>query len=513
MLEVMFWGFAVRFSQCLVQASPFILVGLFITGIFRRLLGDDGTRRLFGEGTQRSLLQAWGIGMLLPVCSLGVIPVIRELRRVGLAGGTILAFAMSAPLFNPLSLLYGLTLSEPVAILLFAFSSLVVVTLVGFVWDRIFPGSGTSDVPTRPVGYGPKRMLSILVVAAREVSGPALPYLLVGLAGVAMLGALLPSTALQHSVNGDDPLAPLTMTVIAVPVYATPMLAMSQLGSMFQHANSPGAAFVLLALGAGMNLGLAWWMFRHYGVKKAVVWFSLLLAVVVGLAYGVDRPLFPRDIEIADHTHAFDVYCRPFESTSSNLPSLAAAKLQRDTQPYERTAALMLGGLLLLGLGLRVLDRRLVIEDWLERVPEEQPSAPGLDIVIPGQVLGGLAMVGLIAASIVGCYAYYPAPEEVLEEMSIVRAEALGGALGGDVSHAKYWIEAYDDWSRKLEVGVYLRDWRLSEYHRWKSRLLREKLELLQHEVENQDMDDVRRRVAEISRTHQRLRRAYLEER
>jgi uncharacterized protein len=513
MFEVMFWGFAVRFLQCLVQATPFILVGLFIAGIFRRLLRDDGTRRLFGEGTPRSLLQAWAVGMLLPVCSLGVIPVIREMRRVGLAGGTILAFAMSAPLFNPLSLLYGLTLSEPVAILLFAFCSLIVVTLVGFVWDRLFPGSGEVQETVRPVGHGPKRMLSILVVAAREVSGPSLPWLLVGLAGVAMLGALLPSTALQHSVNGDDPLAPLTMTAVAVPVYATPMLAMSQLGSMFQHANSPGAAFVLLALGAGMNLGLAWWMFRHYGAKKALAWFALLLLIVVGLAYGVDRPLFPRDIEIADHTHAFDVYCRPFESASSNLPAMAMDKLKRDTQPYERTAVMLLGGLLLLGLGLRLLDRWLVIEDWLERTAEEPASTKGLDIVIPGPVLGGLSLAGLIAASIVGCYAYYPPPEEVLEEMSIVKAEALGGALSGDVTHATYWIDAYDDWSRKLEVGVYLRDWRLSDYHRWKARLLREKLELLQHEVEDHDMDEVRRLVADISRTHQRLRRAYLEER
>lgn len=237
------------------------------------------------------------------------------------------------------------------------------------------------------------------------------------------------------------------------------------------------------------------------------------MLIVVGLAYGVDRPLFPRDIEIADHTHAFDVYCRPFESASSNLPAMAMDKLKRDTQPYERTAVMLLGGLLLLGLGLRLLDRWLVIEDWLERTAEEPAPTKGLDIVIPGPVLGGLSLAGLIAASIVGCYAYYPPPEEVLEEMSIVKAEALNGALSGDVTHATYWIDAYDDWSRKLEVGVYLRDWKLSDYHRWKARLLREKLELLQHEVEDHDMDEVRRLVADISRTHQRLRRAYLEER
>ena len=42
---------------------------------------------------------------------------------------------------------------------------------------------------------------------------------------------------------------------VAFPAYATPLVAMSQLGSMFQHANSVGAAFVLLTLGAGINFG------------------------------------------------------------------------------------------------------------------------------------------------------------------------------------------------------------------------------------------------------------------
>ena len=141
MAEMMFWGFAVRFLVSLIQASPFILAGFMVAAVLRRFFGYENTRRLFGEGTRTSLLRAWAIGMLLPVCSLGVIPVIRELRRAGLRGGTILAFAMSGPLFNPLSLLYGLTLSEPIAILSFAACSLVIVTIVGLIWDRQFPES------------------------------------------------------------------------------------------------------------------------------------------------------------------------------------------------------------------------------------------------------------------------------------------------------------------------------------------------------------------------------------
>ena len=116
----MIWGAVLRVSQAAVTASPFILTGLFIAGILKWLMGHEKTRKLFGGGTGRSLITAWLIGMLLPVCSLGVVPVIRQMKKSSITGGTILAFALSAPLFNPLSLLYGLTLSKPATIFIFS---------------------------------------------------------------------------------------------------------------------------------------------------------------------------------------------------------------------------------------------------------------------------------------------------------------------------------------------------------------------------------------------------------
>ena len=74
-MEAALWGGLVRFVQAMSEGAPTFLVGLVVAGIFRRLIGPAGTRKLFGGSTIRSLLQSWGIGMLLPVCSLGVIRV------------------------------------------------------------------------------------------------------------------------------------------------------------------------------------------------------------------------------------------------------------------------------------------------------------------------------------------------------------------------------------------------------------------------------------------------------
>ncbi len=145
-MDIILIGGLTRGLQTLILAAPTLLVGLFIAAVFRYYLGESGIRRLFGGDSFRSLPQSWLIGMLLPVCSIGVIPILREMQRAKLRPGAITAFALSAPLFNPLSILYGLSLSRPMVIVGFLCGSLVVVTVLGILWDRYARASEVADV-------------------------------------------------------------------------------------------------------------------------------------------------------------------------------------------------------------------------------------------------------------------------------------------------------------------------------------------------------------------------------
>jgi uncharacterized membrane protein YraQ (UPF0718 family) len=444
--------------------------------------------------------------MLLPVCSLGVIPVVREMRRAGVSGGAILAFGLTAPLFNPISVLYGLTLADPIVIITFSFCSLVIVTVMGIGWDKLFPHTAAAEPEPPAVAYGTRRMLSVAVFGAREVAGPSSLYILAGLLGVAVLSLILPAGYLGSAAEHDDPWAPLCMTVVAIPAYVPPMTAIVQLASMFQHGNSVGAAFTLLVLGAGANVGLVAWMIHNYGLRRSAAWFALLVAVVLGLAYGVDKPLYPHGVEAAGHTHAFDIYCAPFQPDTSNALSLAWRMLCEKIAPHEIVALLVAGVLLVLGLVLARWDRDGRVEQWLELQPEKQPR---VDIVLPGPVLGGVALVGLIGASIFGCYVYYPPPSEIFEEMRIINVEVASAASSQDWDTALYWIPIYDDWTRKLQVSMFLRGEDLTPYRRAKANVLRDKLELLEHEVEDQEVAASRLLGMSVNRAFGRMRAAY----
>jgi len=484
-VDIVIAGGLVRALQGLAAAAPTLIVGLFIASVLRYYLGTQGTLRLFGGDSIRSLPQAWLVGMLLPVCSIGVIPIIREMRRMGVRPGAITAFALSAPLFNPLSLLYGLTLSRPFIIVGFAIGSLVVVTLLGIIWDR---NAGEQNVASAAVSnpIGLRRLGACAVFMAREVTGLTGLLTLIAVAGLAILGMLLPHGALQSSVEQLDPLAPLKMALVAVPVYATPMLAMSQLGMMFAHGNSPGAAFCLLLLGTGVNLATLVWIAMNYGRRSTFVWFSSLCLIVLGCAYAVDRPLIPPGIEPAGHTHAFDIYTNPFTQGAQLggpmiLDAIGKTIGLADYVGVGIVAFALLGGVL----------SRTVLANSAERVLNEVPAEAlvdpkvGMNRHVSSRTVGLTCLSGLVAFSVVACYAYYPAPDEVLEEMRLARVELLSGVSSHDYDRALRWIPTVDDWSRKLEVGYAIRNFELRPYQQMQTYLLRKKLELLEHAIEH----------------------------
>lgn len=510
-IDVIIWGGLVRFGQATLAAAPTLLVGLLVAGVFRKLLGSEATLRAFGGRGWRSLPQAWLWGMLLPVCSLGVIPIAYELRRSGLSGGAILAFALTAPLFNPLSLLYGLTLSSPTVLVAFALASLLVVTTVGLAWDRFFPGTAIEKPEEPPVPPGLGRLAAVALSAARHAAGPTLLYCLIGLSGSMVLATIFPHGSLTDSMAHTDPTAPLQMLLVAIPAYATPLNVMMQVGGMFVHGNSVGAAFVLLALGAGANLGLIAWAWKTYGFRRAAVFLSLFVAVVIGLAYAVEDPLYSAGSVDRPHTHAFDVYACPYPASAKGLPSRVWEKLTSEAQLFEIVA---LAGVALLTVGgavLTYLDPHSQLEQSLAQSAKQPADAEPslLNATVPGPVLGGVAIVGLVAISIVGCFVFYPPPADTLEDMRMARAEALSYASSHDVDNTLKHIARYDDLTRKLQVGYYLRNLQIDEFQQARARVLRGRLEQLKDIVEAEELSRVRGMISKVSSAHRRLSEAF----
>lgn len=507
--ELLFAAGGLRLLQIIVYASLWIVIGCFIAAIFRRMLGREKVRKIFANDTRWGLVVGWLIGMLLPVCSLGVIPIVRELHQARVNRGTIVAFGLTAPLFNPMSVLYGLTLSDPLAILSFSLCALAIVSVLGLAWDRLLrvKANKAEDEPI-PVP-GVKRSFAVFYSAAREMVGPTLGYVAFGIFASLALAVLLPKGYLQNQVDHDNVLAPVVVALVATPVYSTPLLAMSQIGSMFQHGNSIGAAFSLLILGAGTNLGLFLWFGVTYGVRRVMVFFLLLFAVTVGLAYAIDKPLYPKGVEPAGHSHAFDVYSNPFAPETPSVGAVARTQSIDFWKTNEFGGTYLLGLLIVAGICVSIASRFFDFENWFLT---KNKSNPRFDTEVPGWILGLTVVIGLITASVAGCYLYYPGPKDMLADMSIVNTEAVLSAKTKDWEAAEKWIRFSDDMSRRLEVGVFLRKGKVADFLTNRAKVYREKLDILKAAVEARDESDIDNLAMDVSNAYRRMSYSFKED-
>jgi uncharacterized membrane protein YraQ (UPF0718 family) len=505
------WSVLLRSGQTAIEASTTLLVGLLVAGVMRRMLGAEGTRRLFGGKGWSGLLRAWGVGLLLPVCSLGVIPIAREMHRAGVRSATILAFVLAAPHINPLSLLYGLTLSEPIVIVCFAAGSLVIALAAGAAWDRWFASEGDDappgDEPTPAPGL--KRLAAVGVAAAREAVSPTMIYVLLGLVFTGLLAGLLPYGYLGNSMRHDDPASTALMTAVALPIYSGPLQGMMRIGLMFEHGNSVGAAFSLFELGIGVNLGMIVWLAVRFGWKRMTVWFTLIALVTMGLGYAAERPLYFAKEE-ASHTHAFDDWTSPFYRGEGANWQEVRGKLVQKVEVLEPVALAALALLAVTGAALAWFDRGGRLDQWLATAP---PPAKGPKSVweweVPGPVLGLVALVGLVVFSVVALYIYYPEPGRAFDDISRVRADALTAVRGGKKEEAIRQLEQWDLLTRKLQVGVFIRTGRMDEEAGEATEDLRERLEGLRDALLADDLEQAKQLINPVEEAYRKCRAHY----
>jgi hypothetical protein len=266
-----------------------------------------------------------------------------------------------------------------------------------------------------------------------------------------------------------------------------------------------------------MNLGTIGWMAKQFGTRSVFVWVVCLISVVTAIAYAINRPLIPPGVTPSPHTHAFDIYTNPIHHLDSSSASFARQKLSEKFGIVEQVGLSILTLFFISGLVLRVCR---IDEATLAKPTKANPGAPdtasqtvdlALDRIIGPNVVGATLILGLVAVSVVMCYAFYPSREECLKEITFIRADALSGVTSGDYEHAQFWIPRWDEWSRRMEVGVYLRQGKITPYQRMQGFLLRQKLDLLEHELEHEhkDPDALKALVTELMDTNSRWITAY----
>jgi len=92
-----------QFYGIFLEALPFLLLGVFISSILHLHVPDHVLRRLLPSHPVPGVLLACLIGIILPVCECGMIPIVRSLIRKGMPAYVGIPYILAAPILNPVT--------------------------------------------------------------------------------------------------------------------------------------------------------------------------------------------------------------------------------------------------------------------------------------------------------------------------------------------------------------------------------------------------------------------------
>lgn len=95
---------ATIFLSILLESSPFLMLGVLISGIIQVFIPQDWITCLFAQGRVKSTLVALFAGLFLPVCDCAIIPVAMSLLSKGVPLASVVVFMVAAPSVNPVSM-------------------------------------------------------------------------------------------------------------------------------------------------------------------------------------------------------------------------------------------------------------------------------------------------------------------------------------------------------------------------------------------------------------------------
>lgn len=514
----LFGGFTFRLVQIVIESSLYLLIGFLTAGFLRAMLASAQVRGFFGDGRWTGPLRSWTVAaMLLPVCSLGVLPVIRELRRSGVRPAAILTFALAAPMLNPVSLMYGVSYLGPMILGVMVAGTMLVSVGVGVLWSYLQPRANEVAGPPPQADeaggtvVGPRRLLAVVVHAAREATGPILRDVGVGLVGAAAMAAVLDPAFLAEHTFAGDPLAIPRVTAVAPASYLTPDKGVAILPEMLKFRQSAGAALALLALGVGMTLGHLSWTARQFGVRSAAILLALSLGVTLGVSFGVEALVAPVGTVNSDNDH-FTEISNPISGASS-LAHVVNRYLEH-VSPTQWATLLALLALVGVGIACRTIGERATAEHLLtptesDRAKAGRPASV-LHLTVPRWLVSGVAAVSIVAVATAGVYAYYPDPNEIFRDMAIIKADFYGELGAANASAPIHHLDIWDRQAAKLTTGALIRLTNPGEDGPRRVAELRSGIRALRQAVEAGRRDEARTIFIDVSKSYQECRRAYL---
>jgi uncharacterized protein len=92
------------FLSMIMEAIPFVLVGVLISGLIQSFITERWIARIMPKNRFLASLFGCSVGILFPSCECGIVPITRRLLNKGVPLNAGIAFMLTGPIINPIVL-------------------------------------------------------------------------------------------------------------------------------------------------------------------------------------------------------------------------------------------------------------------------------------------------------------------------------------------------------------------------------------------------------------------------
>lgn len=259
-----------NFLQVLTGIAPWLLTGFFVSGLIALLLPPGQIKHHLGGRGFKSVLKAVLLGVPLPICSCGVVPVATALRQEGADKGATGAFYISTPQTGVDSMLVTWSLiGLPMALIRVAVAALS--GLTGGLLINRWGGRDASPAGTLHAGQdcccasmsanksgrgdlsiagGLKFVLNYGFIKMVKRMAPTLTF---GIAAAALIQQLVPENFGAEYIGGNPVLEFAVIILFALPLYVCSTASVPVAAALMLKGFSPGAALIFMIAGPAAN--------------------------------------------------------------------------------------------------------------------------------------------------------------------------------------------------------------------------------------------------------------------
>ena len=286
----------------ILMMAPYLLLGFAIAGLLSLFFTPAWVARHLGRRGLWQVVKAALIGVPLPLCSCGVLPLAFALRKSGAGKGATVSFLASTPQTGVDSIFLTYSLLGPVIALLRIVAAFVSGIFAGLLTDWVCRhedapetregtsscccGKGACSGAETPKASKERSAWSReawvgavrqgFVVLPRDMARP----LLLGVLVAGLVTALVPEGVLASYIP-PGPTGYLLALLIGIPMYVCSASSVPIAALLIQAGVSPGAAMVFMIAGPATNSAAVITLWREIGRRGTIAYLAAISVVAI----------------------------------------------------------------------------------------------------------------------------------------------------------------------------------------------------------------------------------------